>query len=93
MNTPTDPRAAFGATGADVTLPQTGSAFVVVETTNVEDASLVAVRRTPRANGNFTETRLYVDQKVSDVPLVLRWTNNVPVSDGYSALQVRVVRP
>lgn len=92
-NAPTDPRAAFAAHGADVTLPRSSSTAVVVETTNVELASTVKVRVTPRANGFFTETALKVDKVITEDPLVIHWTNNVPVNDGYSAMQVRVVRP
>ena len=90
---PADPRAGFGAIGADVVLPRVTNTTVVVETTNVEDASVITVRATPRSNGNFTESTNAVRQIVSEDPLVIRWTANVPVSDGYSAIQVKVVRP
>lgn len=90
---PVDPRAAFGAVGADVTLPQVATTAVVVETTNVEQASVVKIRTTPRANGNYTETAAAVDQVVSSDPLVIRWIANVSVTNGYSAIQVKVVRP
>jgi hypothetical protein len=90
---PADPRAAFGAQGADVTLPQASSSQVEIETTNVEQASAVRVRVTPRANGNFTETWASTNWVVSTNPLVVRWIANVPVNSGYSAVQVRVVRP
>jgi hypothetical protein len=92
-NAPADPQAAFGTVGADVTLPKTGSAFVIVETTNVESASKVLMRVTPRVNANYTETRLYVHKVITEDPLVVQWTNNVSVKDGYSAMQVRVTRP
>jgi hypothetical protein len=59
----------------------------------VEQASVVTVRDTPRSNGNFSQATAAVTQLVSEDPLVLRWTANVPVKDGYSALQVKVVRP
>ncbi len=88
-----DPRAGFGAIGADVVLPRVSSTTVVVETTNVEQASVVTVRATPRSNGNFTQADASVTTVVSEDPLVLRWTANVPVQDGYSAIQVKVVRP
>lgn len=90
---PADPRAEFGATGADVVLPKVSSTTVIVETTNVEQASVVTVRATPRSNGNFTETAAAVTQVVSQDPLVVRWTANVPANDGYSAIQIKVVRP
>ena len=90
---PGDPRASFGAFGPDIALPQVASTTVVVETTNAEDASTVKVRVSPRSNGTFTETTATLSQIVSTSPLVIRWTANVPVNNGYSAVQVRVVRP
>ncbi|MCP5527996.1 MAG: hypothetical protein H7A47_14485 [Verrucomicrobiales bacterium] len=90
---PADPRAEFNAIGADVVLPQTASLPVVVETTNVEDASVVTVRVTPRSNADFAEATATVSEVVNADPLVLRWTAEVPVNDGYSAVQVKVVRP
>ena len=51
------------------------------------------VRVIPRANGNYTEITATLDSVVSTTPLVIRWTANVPVNDGYSAVQVKVVRP
>lgn len=92
-NAPADPRAAFGAFGADVALPQVTNTTVVVETTNVEQASVVTVRATPRSHGNFTEATAAVTSVVTEDPLVVRWTANVPVKGGYSAIQVKVVRP
>jgi hypothetical protein len=93
LTPPADPRSSFGADGADVTLPQVSSTPVVVETVNVESASVVKIRVTPRANGNFTETNAVLESIVSSDPLVIRWTNNVTVTNGYSAIQARVVRP
>jgi hypothetical protein len=90
---PADPRAEFGAIGADVVLPLVTNTTVVLETTNVEQAALVKVRATPRANGNFTTATASVTEVVSEDPLVLRWTATVPVNTGYSAIQVQVVRP
>ena len=90
---PADPRAGFGAIGADTVLPRVSSTTVVVETTHVEAASVVTVRATPRSNGNFTEATASVTEVISEDPLVIRWTANVPVKDGYSAIQVKVVRP
>lgn len=92
-NAPADPRAEFGAIGADIVLPQVTNTTVVVETTNVEQASVVTVRATPRSDGDFTEATAAVTTVVSEDPLVVRWTANVPVKDGYSAIQVKVVRP
>lgn len=93
QNSPVDPRAEFGAIGADVTLPQVTTTLVVVETTNVEKASVVTIRVSPRSDGNYTETSATIDQVVTEDPLVIRWTANVPVKNGYAAMQVKVVRP
>jgi plastocyanin len=90
---PADPLSGFGAVGADVVLPQVTTTTVVLETTNVEQASVVTVRANPRSNGAFAEATADVTEVVSADPLVLRWAANVPVKDGYSAVQVKVVRP
>lgn len=92
-NAPADPRASFGTFGPDITLPQASTTPVVIETVNAEDASIVVVRVTPRANGNYTETTATLTQTNSTNPLVLRWVADVPVNNGYSAVQVKVVRP
>ena len=91
---PVDPRAEFGAFGADVVMPRLTNTTVVVLTTNVEQASVVSVRVTPRSNGTFSEvTASPTLPPVSQDPLVILWTANVPVKDGYAAIQVKVVRP
>ena len=90
---PADPRASFGTEGADVALPQTATTEVVVETTNVEEASQVQVRVTPRHSTNYTAVNATVDSVVSTDPLVIRWVASVPVGTGFSAVQVKVVRP
>lgn len=90
---PADPRASFGTGGPDVALPQTNTAQVVVETTNVEQASQVKVRVTPRDSNNPVVIDAAVETVVSDSPLVIRWTADLPVGVGYSAVQVRVIRP
>ena len=91
---PADPRAEFGAIGADTVLPRVASTTVIVETTNVEQASVVTVRATPRSNASFSEaTATPILPVISEDPLVIRWTANVPVNDGFSAIQVKVVRP
>ena len=92
-NVPADPRASFGTFGPDVTLPQVSTTPVVIETTNAEPASIVTVRVSPRANGDYTETTAKPTQTNSTNPLVIRWLANVPVNVGYSAVQVKVVRP
>jgi hypothetical protein len=91
VNTPADPRAGFGSAGADVTLPETTSTQVVIETTNVEQASAVTVRLTPRSNANAQVITAAFTNQVS--PGVLRWAATLPVNVGYSAVQVKVVRP
>lgn len=88
---PADPRASFGSAGADVALPQTSSTQVVIETTNVEQASLVQVRLTQRAGG--TATVINATYQSNPSPSVFRWLATLPVNAGYSALQVKVVRP
>jgi hypothetical protein len=90
---PDAPNGQFDAAGADVVLPKVSSAPVVVETTNVEQASAVTVRATPRSSSSFTESAATMTQLVSTNPLVIRWTANMPVNAGYSAFQVRVLRP
>ncbi len=91
--TPSDPLASFGTNGADVVLPETSTVQVVIETTNVEDVSQVQVRLTPRFNASFTTVDATMDSVISTTPLKLRWLADVPVSNGYSAMQVKVVRP
>ncbi len=90
---PADPRASFGTVGADVTLPQTSTTPVVVETTNAEDASTVALRIAPRSNGNAAWVVMTNRQITATSPLTIRWSAPVPVNDGYSAIQVLLVRP
>lgn len=90
---PTDPRANFGGGGADVSLPQTTTVPVILETTNVEDAATVKVRLTPRANAQLVEREATVQQVVSISPRVIRWRVDLPTSGGYAAIQARVIRP
>jgi hypothetical protein len=85
-----DPRAGFGAFGPDVALPITNKTFVTVETKNVEPQSQVIVRVTPRANANFLEANASI---VSSTNSAIQWQAGVDVNVGYSAVQVRVVRP
>jgi hypothetical protein len=88
-----DPLASFGTFGPDAALPQGTSTQVLIETTNVEQASQLKVRGTPRSNANFTEVNAAVSSVVSTTPLVIRWTATLPVQVGYSAVQVKVIRP
>ena len=93
VDAPADPRASFGAFGPDVAVPQATNTTVVVETTNAEVESQVRVRVTPRASANYTETVATNAVVINANPLVVRWTATVPVMSGYSAVQVKVVRP
>jgi plastocyanin len=90
---PGDPRASFGTVGADVALAQTNTTQVLIETSYVEQASVVTVRVTPRSNASYTEVAASVSEVVSTDPLVVRWVADIPVNTGYSAIQVHVVRP
>ena len=90
---PEDPRAGFGAIGADVVLPQVTNATVVMVTTNIQQASVLTVRATPRSDGHYTTATATVTEVISESEPVLIWTANVPVKDGYEAMQVRAVRP
>ncbi|MDF7823005.1 hypothetical protein P4B35_03200 [Pontiellaceae bacterium B12227] len=88
-----DPLASFGTAGADVSLAQTNSVQVLIETAYVEQASEVKVRLTPRSNADYTEITASVNSIVSTDPLVIQWAADIPVDDGYSAMQVHVIRP
>ena len=55
VTAPTDPHASFGSYTPDVALPMTTGTAVVVETVNVEEASVVNVRITPRSGSWVTE--------------------------------------
>ena len=92
-NSPANPRAEFGTAGADIVLPEVSTTQVVIETTHVEEASQVEVRLTPQFNATYTAVNATVDTIVSTDPLVIRWTADIPVNIGYSAVQVKVVRP
>jgi hypothetical protein len=101
VNAPADPKAAFGSYTPDVALPLVSQVEVIVETVNVESASQVFVRITPRngmtvagkAKTEATEVAAVVDQQVSTTPLKLRWKATLPTLMGHSALQARVIRP
>jgi hypothetical protein len=90
---PADPRAAFGASGADVALPETSTTQVVIRTTYVEQASTVKVRVTPRSGGDPRVIDAAVSSVVSAAEPIVEWTADLPVGIGYSAVQVHVVRP
>jgi hypothetical protein len=98
---PADPKAAFGSYTPDVALPLVSQVEVIVETINVESASQVFIRITPRngmtvagtAKTDATEVAAVVDQEVSTTPLKLRWKAILPTLPGYSAVQARVIRP
>jgi hypothetical protein len=90
---PADPKANFGGAGVDVSLPQTDTVPVVLETTNVEDAASVRVRFSPRFNAQVVERAATLQQVVSASPRVIRWTVDLPTTGGYAAIQARVIRP
>lgn len=90
---PSDPRSGFGTLGADVSLGQTNMSEVIIETRFVEQVSQVQVRVTPRSNADAVLIDSEVQSIVSEDPLVIRWRAEIPVQDGYSALQVKVIRP
>ena len=90
---PLDPLASFGTSGADVAIAQTNTTEVIVETMYVEEASVVKVRLTPRANASYTEVVASLSSIVNADPLTIRWAADIPVNSGYSAVQVHVVRP
>ena len=90
---PADPKSGFGTSGADVSIPTATTTPAVIETTNVEQASQVKVRITPRDTYDFTEVNATYDSTVSASPLVIRWNATLPTNLGYSAVQVKVIRP
>jgi hypothetical protein len=90
VTAPDDPRASFGTQGADVALPEITTIQVVIETVGVELASQVQVRLTPRSNGDASFVNAVAGTPVGDV---IQWTADIPVGNGYSAIQVKVVRP
>ncbi|MCX6876913.1 MAG: hypothetical protein NTW21_24330 [Verrucomicrobia bacterium] len=78
---------------------------MVVETVNVEEASVVNVRITPRSGSIVTEDGVQVRKGepidvpatvhtvISADPLTIHWTASIPTTMGYSAVQARVIRP
>ena len=90
---PADPRAEFGAIGADLLLPRVTNTTVVVETSNAVTNSVVTVRATPRSNGEFTEVTAIPTLVLAENHMVVRWTAILPVQDGYAAIQAKLVRP
>ncbi len=101
VQAPADPKASFGSFTPDVALPLVSQVEVIVETENVENASQVFVRITPRngmtvagaAQTDATEVAATVDQQIATNPLTLRWKATLPSLAGHSALQARVIRP
>ena len=91
---PADPFSGFGNRPADVILPQTSTLTLSALTTNVESGATVQFRLTPRANDNYTfVTVTNPPVAVSPDGSVLRWVAaNVPVNNGYAAIQAIVQR-
>ena len=102
VSVPNDPKASFGTNAPDVAIPLVNSAEVIVETENVEQASQVIIRITPR-NGTTVGAQIRNDAvEVTAVldatftppsPGILRWKATVPTLTGYSAVQARIIRP
>jgi len=63
---------------------------VIIETVGVEQASQVQVRLTPRSNASFSTVDAVAGTPVGNV---IQWTADIPVGNGYSAIQVKVIRP
>jgi len=86
-----DPRASFGAQGADVALPELKETEIVVEATGVEPASKVWIRVGPRT----TNAAMHEAQRdpSSSTPTTLIFKATVPVQLGFSTVQVMLVRP
>lgn len=101
VSAPADPKSAFGSYSPDVALPTGSTAYVIIETVNVEQASKVVVRITPRNGATIgglklqdaTEVNATIKEVISENPLKLRWQATVPTLPGHSAIQARVVRP
>lgn len=91
VTAPADPRSGFGSAGPDVSLPLVSSTVVMVETKNVETLSQVIVRLTPRSNTNHTEVAAALEP--GEGQALRLWRAELPVTPGYSAVQVRVIRP
>ena len=88
-----DPKATFGTTGGDVTIPATATTRVVLETVNVGQNWQVIVRGTPEVNNNFTTANATVESVLGNSPLTIRWGADLPVAAaGYMAFQAWVVR-
>ncbi len=93
-----DPRASFGTHPADAViseaeLSETNETQVVVETINVESASKVQVRVTPRTNVIYEVKTAERDTSILEDSPIQRWTANIPVQVGHAAVQVKVIRP
>jgi len=101
VQAPADPKASFGSFTPDVALPLVSQVEVIVETENVENASQVFVRITPRngmtvdgtAKNDATEVAAVVDDQIGTNPLKLRWKATLPSLMGHSAIQARIIRP
>ncbi len=90
ITSPDDPYASFGTHGADVVLDEVSTATVLIETENVEQESTVQVRVTPKFNDTYTVVNATY---VSTADGKSTWTAELPVSTGYAAVQVKVIRP
>lgn len=92
---PKDPRAEFGGSqGPDLIVGDVPTTQAVIETTNLpQTGSQVQLRITPQHNAEHTIVAANYHSQVSENPLVLRWVADVPITNGYSAIQIRIVAP
>lgn len=92
---PADPRSAFGGSqGPDLIVGGVPTSQAVIETTNLPQVgSQVQVRITPQHGAEYSVVNAVFQSQISADPLVLRWAANVPITNGYSAIQVRIVAP
>lgn len=91
---PSDPRAEFkNGLGPDMVVGNLPVSQAVIETTNLPINGQVQVRITPLYESQFSAVDAVFDSQISADPLVLRWLADVPITGGYSAIQVRIVAP
>lgn len=94
INPPSDPRAEYdGNQGPDLIAGTVPTTQAVVETINLPQTGQVQVRIAPQHDAEFTLLDAVFDSQVSEDPLVLRWVADVPIANGYSAIQIRIVAP
>ncbi|MGJ8726418.1 MAG: hypothetical protein ACSHYB_17860 [Roseibacillus sp.] len=92
---PSDPRAGVDGEsfGPDFIAGNSPTAEAVIETTNLPQDGTVQIRVNRRTNGDYQTVQATFHSQISADPLVLRWVADVPITDGYSAIQVRIATP